>query len=73
MKQETERQVGDLFHTSIWELCFAVKDIDREYQRRKERGVQFLSKPQTFDSTEYGFGKSRIVYFRDSDGIVLEL
>ena len=71
--QETEHQAGDLFRTSISELCFAVEDIDREYQRLKELGVEFLSEPQTFDSTEYGFGKSRAVYFRDPDGIVLEL
>lgn len=71
--QEPERQAGDLFRTSISELCFAVEDIDREYRRLKEMGVEFLSEPQTFDSTEYGFGKSRAVYLRDPDGIVLEL
>lgn len=71
--QEPERQAGDLFRTSISELCFAVEDIDREYLRLKDLGVEFLSEPQTFDSTEYGFGKSRAVYLRDPDGIVLEL
>ena len=71
--QETERQTGDLFRTSISELCFFVEDIDREYRRLKEMGVEFLSEPQTFDSTKYGFGKSRAVYLRDPDGIVLEL
>lgn len=71
--QEPERQAGDLFRTSISELCFAVEDIDREYQRLKKLGVEFLSEPQTFDSTEYGFGKSRAVYFKDPDGIILEL
>ena len=48
--QEPERQSGDLFRTSISELCFAVEDIDREYRRLKEMGVEFLSEPQTFDS-----------------------
>lgn len=71
--QEPECQAGDLFRTSISELCFAVADMDREYRRLKELGVEFLSEPQTFDSTEYGFGKSRAVYLRDPDGIVLEL
>lgn len=71
--QEPERQAGNLFRTSISELCFAVEDIDREYLRLKDLGVEFLSEPQTFDSTEYGFGKSRAVYLRDPDGIVLEL
>ena len=71
--QEPERQTGDLFRTSISELCFFVEDIDREYRRLKEMGVEFLSEPQTFDSTKYGFGKSRAVYLRDPDGIALEL
>lgn len=71
--QEPERQAGNLFRTSISELCFAVEDIDREYLRLKDLGVEFLSEPQTFDSTEYGFGKSRAVYLRDPDGIILEL
>lgn len=71
--QEPERQAGDLFRTSISELCFAVEDIDWEYLRLKDLGVEFLSEPQSFDSTEYGFGKNRAVYLRDPDGIVLEL
>ena len=71
--QYPDRQAGDLFRTSISELCFAVEDIDREYRRLQEMGVEFLSEPQTFDSTEYGFGKSRAVYLRDPDGIILEL
>ena len=71
--QEPERQPGDLFRTSISEVCFFVEDIDREYPRLKEMGVEFLPEPQTFDSTKYGFGKSRAVYLRDPDGIVLEL
>lgn len=73
VSQTVERQTGDLFRTSISELCFAVEDIDQTYQRLLERGVEFLSEPQTFDSTRYGFGKSRAVYLRDPDGIVLEL
>lgn len=71
--QEPERQTGDLFRTSISELCFATEDIDREYRRLKELGVEFMSEPQTFDSTRYGFGKSRAVYLRDPDGIILEI
>ncbi len=62
-----------LFKTSISELCFSTDDIDAEYARLMEKGVRFLSEPQTFDSTAYGFGKSRAVYFFDPDGNVLEL
>ena len=62
-----------LFATSISELCFSTDDIDREYHRLRELGVEFLSEPQTFDSTAYGFGRSRAVYFRNPDGNILEL
>ena len=62
-----------LFKTSISELCFYTSDIDEDYQILLEKGVEFLSEPQTFDSREYGFGKSRAVYFLDPDGNVLEL
>ncbi len=62
-----------LFQTSISELCFATPDIDAETARLQSLGVRFLSQPQTFDSTRYGFGKSRAVYFLDPDDNVLEL
>ncbi len=29
--------------------------------------------PQLFDFTKYGFGKSKALYFKDPDGIILEL
>ena len=63
----------DLFTTSVSEICFATEDIHAEYQRLKELGVDFLSEPQYFDFTKDGFGKSWAVYFRDPDGIILEL
>lgn len=62
-----------LFQTSISELCFLTDDIDQEYKRLMALGVEFLSAPQTFDSTAYGFGISRAVYLRDPDGNILEL
>lgn len=68
-----EKGEPSLFRTSISELCFQVEDIDREYERLQALGVTFLSQPQTFDSTAYGFGKSRAVYFYDKDRNILEL
>lgn len=68
-----QKSTPDLFKTSISELCFTTDNIDLEYERLLEKGVRFLSEPQTFDSTEYGFGKSRAVYFYDPDGNILEL
>lgn len=71
--EEPKRQNGDLFTTSISELCFFVDDIDKEYERLSKAGVEFLSEPQEFDFTSDGFGKSKAVYLRDPDGIILEL
>lgn len=59
--------------TSISEICFHVDDIDKTYERLKDKGVEFISKPQYFDFTDQGFGKSKAVYFKDPDGIILEL
>lgn len=64
---------ADLFNTSISEICFRTDDIWAEYERLKALGVEFLSEPCDFDFTAYGFGKSTAVYFKDPDGIILEL
>lgn len=57
----------------IAELCFYVEDIEAVYENLKAKGVKFLSEPQFFDLTDQGFGKSKAVYFKDPDGIILEL
>lgn len=62
----------DLRKTSISELCFHCEDIDKLYRHLKEHHIEHLSEPQSFDFTKYGFGKSRAIYFKDPDGIVLE-
>lgn len=64
---------SDLFRTSISEVCFQTDDIDAEYARLCELGVECLSEPQLFDFTGQGLGASRAFYFRDPDGIVLEM
>ena len=69
----TMRDRADLNKTSISEICFETDDIMREYKRMKSLGVEFLSEPQDFDFTKDGFGKSKAVYFRDTNGIILEL
>lgn len=70
---QTYKDVPSLFKTSISELCFESDDIDKEYKRLSGLGVKFISAPQSFDSTRYGFGKSKAVYFYDPDGNILEL
>ena len=70
---DVEKTPADLFRTSISEICFAVSDINAVYHKLVEKGVECLSMPQPFDFTGDGFGRSRAIYFRDPDGIILEL
>ena len=70
---ETIKDNADLFKTSISEICFRVDDIEKSYCDLKSKGVEFISEPQYFDLTDQGFGKSKAVYFKDPDGIILEL
>lgn len=68
-----KKEKGDLFTSSISELCFYTKDIDALYEHLQKEGVDWLSAPQKFDFTASGFGKSKAFYFRDPDGIILEM
>lgn len=70
---DCDKMSSDLNRTSISEICFKVKDIDKVYQHLVEHKVECLSAPQFFDFTEFGFSKSKAIYFRDPDGIILEL
>ena len=73
ISHKPREQKTSLFSTSISEICFLTDDLWREYHRLCKLGVEFLSEPQDFDFTADGFGKSRAVYFKDPDGIILEL
>ena len=64
---------GNLFTTSISEVCFYTDDIERVYNSLIENHVECLSEPQYFDFRANGFGESRAFYFRDPDGIILEM
>lgn len=71
--KEIQKDAASLFKTSISEICFEVENIDEWYEHFNKNKVETLSAPQLFDSTEYGFGKSKAIYFKDPDGIILEL
>lgn len=70
---DIKKEERTLFETSISEICFKVKDIEKEYKNLLNKGVEFLSAPQFFDYSKFNFGKSKAVYFKDPDGIILEL
>ena len=67
------KDICSLHKTSISEICFKVQNIEEEYKNLVKKGVEFLSEPQEFDFTSSGFGKSKAVYLKDPDGIILEL
>ena len=70
---EIHKEQSDLFTTSISEVCFYTDDIDSVYKTLIENHVECLSAPQYFDFRANELGESRAFYFRDPDGIVLEM
>jgi catechol 2,3-dioxygenase-like lactoylglutathione lyase family enzyme len=56
----------------IRHLCFDVTNIEAEYLRMKEAGVQFFSKPQLMGDQARDFGV-KAVYCRDPDNNIVEL
>ena len=64
---------GNLFTTSISEVCFYTDDIERVYNSLIENHVECLSEPQYFDFRANELVESKAFYFRDPDGIVLEM
>lgn len=70
---EIEHNSPELFRTSISELCFYAEDADKAYRYLLEQGVECMSEPQEFDFRANGFGRSRAFYFKDPDGIILEI
>ena len=70
---DVDKDKASLFKTSIAEICFRVDNIDMVYKHLRECGVECLSEPQEFDFTKDGFSRSKAIYFKDPDGIILEL
>lgn len=73
LDDEVRCSPSDLFSTSISEICFYTEDADAVYMKLLKLGVECLSAPQVFDFRQEGFGCSRAFYFRDPDGIILEI
>jgi catechol 2,3-dioxygenase-like lactoylglutathione lyase family enzyme len=60
-------QLGDVGHAHI---CFGVSDIDGTCRELRDRGVELVSEPVSF---ELGTGLLKVVFLKDPDGNVLEL
>ena len=71
--EDVNKVKSDLFTTSISEVCFYTDDIYSVYKVLIENHVECLSEPQYFDFSSQGFGKSKAFYFKDPDGIILEM
>jgi catechol 2,3-dioxygenase-like lactoylglutathione lyase family enzyme len=57
----------------IGHLCFQVDDIEAVYGKLKEKGIPFVSSPVTIPKTHKDVGGVRFCYFKDPDGILLEI
>lgn len=73
VEEDVNKVKSDLFTTSISEVCFYTDDIEVVYNGLIENHVECLSEPQYFDFSSQGFGKSKAFYFKDTDGIILEM
>ena len=73
LDDEPERQPASLFRTSVSEVCFYTDQAEKAYEDLRKQGVECLSEPQMFDFTGDGFGRSKAFYFKDPDGIILEM
>ena len=63
----SDAQLGDVAHAHF---CFGVPDVWAAYQDLKAKGVEFVSEPVSFD-LEWGI--VYVVFFKDPDGVILEL
>lgn len=59
---------SDMFYTRTCHIAFQVEDIEVEYYRLSEMGVEFLSAPQ--ESPDH---YAKVVFCRDPDGVHIEL
>lgn len=64
----TGNPYSQLNDTGIARMCLKTADIQRDYERLRVRGVEFLSAPKRLPGTN-----ATIVCFRDPDGVFLEL
>jgi catechol 2,3-dioxygenase-like lactoylglutathione lyase family enzyme len=57
----------------VGHICFAVDDIDQTYENLLAQGVEFRSPPVTISKDHPKAAGVRFCYFRDPDGILIEI
>lgn len=62
-------------NVGIARICFTVDDIDKTYEDLKAKGVEFITPPQDVDLCPGALRPMlhRVCFFRDPDGVMLEL
>jgi len=73
-KSEAPGETQQTNNLGIRHLAFEVDDIEAEYKRLSSAGVVFVSKPEKVPFQPGKGGRTKqLCYFRDPDGIILEL
>ena len=54
-------------------VCFDVEDVASAYAEMRARGIEFISDPIVLDDTHGELAGLSYVYFRDPDGVLLQL
>lgn len=57
----------------VGHIAFEVDDIDAAYENLQKHNVDFVSAPVTIPTSHKDVGGVRFCYFKDPDGILLEL
>src|SRR5262245_42825123 len=59
--------------TGAVHVCFEVDDVEAAYRSLREQGIEFLSAPIVLDESHGVLSGLSYVYFRDPDGVTLQL
>lgn len=69
-EQEYARRSCDV---GAFHVCFDVDDLDAKYAQLKSMGLDFVSEPIVLDGEQGALAGLRYVYFRDPDGLMLQM
>jgi catechol 2,3-dioxygenase-like lactoylglutathione lyase family enzyme len=69
------RQTQDMRNCDVGAIhvCFDVDDLTAKYEQLKAGGIQFITSPIRLDDNQGTLAGLEYVYFRDPDGLMLQL